>query len=93
MKGGVLCYGLWGDAEPGIFGHPDAFVVLIPDLEALEPIPMRGQLQVPEAIDYMLLTFANVQGTGQRLAIDGSLLVLPPSWLGRCSSVKVKRLH
>jgi hypothetical protein len=38
MRCDVLCDGLWSHAEPGVFGHPDAFVVFLPDLEALEPV-------------------------------------------------------
>lgn len=41
-KGGLLCDGLGGHAEPGVFGHPDAFVVLLPDFEALKPVSLRG---------------------------------------------------
>lgn len=33
------CNRLGCDAEPCIIGHPDAFVVLIPDVVALVPIP------------------------------------------------------
>jgi hypothetical protein len=28
----------WSDTEPGVFCHPYAFIVLLPDLETLEPI-------------------------------------------------------
>jgi len=34
-----LCDGFGRYAEPGVFGHPDAFIVLLPDFEALEPVP------------------------------------------------------
>lgn len=37
----VLCDGFGGHAEPGVFGHPDAFVVFLPDLETLEPVSLR----------------------------------------------------
>ena len=39
----LLCDGFGGYAKPGVFGHPDAFVVLLPDFEALEPVSSRGQ--------------------------------------------------
>lgn len=34
----LLCDWFWGYAEPGVFGHPDAFIVFLPDFEALEPV-------------------------------------------------------
>lgn len=34
----LLCDGFWCYAEPGVFGHPDALVVLFPDFVSLEPV-------------------------------------------------------
>ena len=34
----VLRDGFGGYAEPGVFGHPNAFVVVFPDFETLEPV-------------------------------------------------------
>lgn len=36
----VLCDWFWGYTKPGIFCHPDALVILFPDLEALMPVPI-----------------------------------------------------
>lgn len=85
----LLRYRLWGDTEPCIFRHPDAFVVLVPDFEALEPVSVDVSLDFATATDLKILTFVNAQGIGQRSAIDGCHLVPPPSRLGRCPSLQV----
>jgi hypothetical protein len=33
----------WSYTKPGIFGHPDALIILLPDLEALVPVSALHQ--------------------------------------------------
>jgi hypothetical protein len=37
-RGVLLCDGFWCDAKPRVFGHPDALIIVLPDLESLKPI-------------------------------------------------------
>ncbi len=39
----LLGYRLRGDAKPCVLRHPDAFIIFVPDLEALEPVSDRYQ--------------------------------------------------
>jgi hypothetical protein len=38
VEGEVLGDGFWCDAKPRVFGHPDALIIVLPDLESLKPI-------------------------------------------------------